>query len=69
MGSAPGLQQRYFIAMCSVFTFCGLWTALTNFFALRKPANIDVLRLRAVLLELQELSPEAKSEENRHDVA
>ena len=67
IGSASGLQQPYFIAMCSVFTFCGLWTALNNFFVFRKPVNIDVFRLRAVLQELQELSPEAKPEENRRD--
>jgi hypothetical protein len=60
LGAAPNLVQRYFIAMCSVFTFCGLWTPVYNFLQWRNPVNKEVLTLRCILLELQELSPESK---------
>lgn len=60
MGIAPSLLQRYFIAMCSVFAFCGLWSSLANFLQFRNPVNLDAFRLRAVLSELRDLPPESK---------
>lgn len=67
IGIAPSLLQRYFIAMCALFALCGLWTALAHFFTFRNSANLDVWRLRAVLLELQELPSESKARENQAD--
>lgn len=58
---ASGLLQRYFVTMCAVFAICGLWTAVSNVLTFRNPVNLDLFRLRAVLLELQDLSPEVHS--------
>lgn len=64
MTIAPSLIQRYFIAMCSLFALSGIWSALANFLHFRNRVNLDVFRLRAVLLELQEVSRETKPREN-----
>jgi hypothetical protein len=60
---APSLMQRHFVAMCSVFVFCGLWTSIRNFLQFRKRVNFETLRLMSVMLELQELSSEPKPRE------
>jgi len=60
---APQLIERYYISLCSMFVFAGLWTAGQHFFLARNPIRLDVLRLRSVLLELQDCSPsEPKAE-------
>jgi hypothetical protein len=57
LGFAPRLIQRYFISMCSVFVFCGLWQAGWYLLQIRNPIKRDSLRLKSILLELQGLSP------------
>lgn len=54
---APRLVERYYISLCSLFAFSGLWTAGWFFFAQRNPVRRDALQLRSVLLELQDCSP------------
>lgn len=53
---APMLHRPYFVALCSIFTLSGLWTAAAYFFRWRDPAWRHSYRLRSVLLELQEWS-------------
>jgi len=57
LGLAPGLIERYYVGMCSVFVFCGLCTAAWFFFAWRDPVGREMLLLRGILQELRECAP------------
>jgi hypothetical protein len=60
---APQLKNTYFLSMCTLFIFSGLWTASWYFFQLNDSVKLDFLRLRSILQELRECSsnvPEVK---------
>lgn len=61
----PRLIDRYYIGLISVFTFCGFWTPCWIFFQVRNPIRADVLRLQAVLTELEGFSSSADKAEPR----
>ena len=62
LAMVEALRQRYYIAMCLVFAFSGLWNAGYYFFLFRNPAARDFLRLQSVLLELQDVSETSPAE-------
>src|ERR1700734_1964217 len=63
LGLAPGLIERYYVGMCSVLVFSGLWTAGWFFFAWRNPVGREMLQLRGILQELRECAPRAPERE------
>lgn len=59
LGVAPRLIERFYISLSSIFVFCGLWSAGWFFFQARNQVSLDMLRLRSILLELQDYPPSA----------
>ncbi len=53
---APGLAQRYYFSMCSLFVFAGVWTAIGYFRVSRSVVKMHAIRLKSILLELKEAS-------------
>ena len=54
---APGLSDPYYLSLCALFAFAGVWSAFSIYFQFRHPVKANATRLRSVMLELQECSP------------
>jgi hypothetical protein len=64
---APGLVELYYLLLCALFAFSGLWTAVWFFIQARSPIRADVLRLKSVLLEHEGCSPPVPGTDIAHN--